>query len=151
MSATHASGAIQGTRLGCDVIAHSMRYNQANSLASGTVNTKMLVVPATPARPIAIRLRAVVTEAFNDVGAVTLSSGTSSGSIGFLAAVDLKQPAGTSYAPTASPAGQIYVVDTETAVWVGITHAGAAGTLGKVDIFVEVFDVNVAIPTTQGD
>lgn len=151
MSATHASGAIQGTRLGCDVIAHSMRYNQANSLASGTVNTKMLVVPATPAKPIAIRLRAVVTEAFNDVGAVTLSSGSSSGSIGFLAAVDLKAAAGTSYVPTATPAGQIYVVETETPVWVGITHAGAAGTLGKVDIIVELFEINIVLPTAQGD
>lgn len=144
MSASHLSGAISGGRQGGINVAHSFVMDFSAYQAIGANNQFLVKIPGTTANPIAFRISAIVHQQFvNGANAVTLSAGYGVGGTQLLNAVDMKAVANSNYQAT----GAIRMRDVETDIYITLTNAVTAATAGRVLIVLEVWDVNLKVPT----
>lgn len=140
---SHSTGAVLGTRIGALVTAQGFSLDNTNNLTG--VNLKLCTVEASAAKPVAIRVRAVVVVADTNSSTATLSVGTASAGTQFLNAVDLKAAAGTNYKPT----NDVIIAVANTDIWAVRTLAGTVG-VGQSVVLVELAEVNITQPTTLG-
>lgn len=141
---THGTGAIKGSRQGSYPTNQSYVLTYLNTTAGTNTDVKLFTIEASPTKPVAYRTRAILQEAWNDVGADTLSVGTAQGGTQLLNAVDLKGAAGVNYAPANLEA--LAIADTD--IWARVSRAGSGGSVGRVGLKIELMELNVQVPST---
>lgn len=149
---SHLTGGIKGTRLGTDVVTHTIPVTFADLTA---VAKKLLTIAPvynpTPGigvfEPQMYVIDAVVEIPNNAATSAALAVGAVGGTyVDSIAAFDMKGAAGANATRAANP---IKLVSADTDIFALPTIVGAP-TAGKCHVIIQIWGVNIVEPTNQG-
>lgn len=150
---SHATGPIRGTRLGCEVVTHTIpfTFSDLTAIAKKLLTISPILNPSPGVavfEPEMFTVDVVIETQFNPGTSETLNVGTTPATyVDSINAFNLVQAIGTNATRAANP---IKLVLADTDVFAIPTIVGAQPTAGKAHVIITVWGVNINEPTNQG-
>ncbi len=136
MAASNSTGAIMGTRMGCDVVAHTIPFAYSNSTAF-----KALTIPASAQKPVIVELSFATALTFNSGTTAKVGIGTTTSANELVNAQDI---IAVTTGKTLALTQVLGLLVADTDIYLKFTETGTAATAGNGYVIVKLYTVNTA-------